>query len=86
MMIGELGSSGGGKPKAEWIRKMFSELPKRYPKVRALVWFDSIDRGTNWTLESARPAVNAFSAGLHTGRYRGDVYSALDANPIAPPG
>lgn len=87
MMIGELGSSGGGKPKAEWIDKMFAELPKRYPKVRALVWFDSIDRGTNWTLESAPPAVKAFSTGLHRGPYRGDVYGSLeDADPIAPPG
>jgi beta-mannanase len=86
MMLGEIASNGGGRPKAEWIHQMFAQLPRRYPKVRGLIWFDRPDRGMSWTLESSPVASRAFSEGVRAGRYRGNVYGNLPAGPIAPPG
>jgi Glycosyl hydrolase family 26 len=86
MMLGEMASGGGGRPKAQWIRKMFAELPRRYPKIRGLIWFDRPDRGMSWTLESSPAASKAFSEGIQNKRYRGNAYGGLAATTIAPPG
>jgi hypothetical protein len=86
MMIGEVASNGGGKPKATWIRKMFADLPRRFPQIRAVVWFDRPDRGLSWTLESSPAASKAFSLAIKNRRYVGNAFAGLTANPIPPPG
>ena len=74
MMIGELASNGSAKAKARWIRNMFNSLPKHFPRVRGLVWFDHPDRGMNWTLESSREALRSFAAGVRRPNFRGSRY------------
>jgi cellulose synthase/poly-beta-1,6-N-acetylglucosamine synthase-like glycosyltransferase len=41
IMISEVGSEGGAAAAAAWIRNAIAELPRHYPQVHALVWFDS---------------------------------------------
>jgi hypothetical protein len=85
MMVGEVASTGGDEEKAAWIREMFAALRSGYRKVHALVWFDKIDRETNWPIENLPSARAAFAAGLDRG-FKQNVYSRLKRSPIPPPG
>ncbi|HVO55129.1 MAG TPA: glycosyl hydrolase [Solirubrobacterales bacterium] len=82
MMLGELASNGGGKPKATWINRMFAALPKRYPRVRGLVWFNCPDRTMSWTLESSAAGLRAFSKGIQDRRYLSPRFNSLAESPI----
>ncbi|MFN8216556.1 MAG: glycosyl hydrolase [Solirubrobacterales bacterium] len=85
MMLGELASNGGGKPKARWIRQMFKRLPRRYPKIHGLVWFNRLDRGMSWNLESSPAGLRAFSQGIRHRRFRGPAFAGLAGSPIPVP-
>jgi hypothetical protein len=85
MMVGEVASTGSDEEKAAWIDEMFAALRTGYRKVRALVWFDKIDRETNWPIEGLPAASAAFATGLrHT--FGQNAYSDLRRSPIPPPG
>jgi hypothetical protein len=85
MMVGEVASTGSDEEKAAWIREMFDALRTGYRKVRALVWFDKIDRETAWPIEGLPAASAAFAAGLRHG-FKQNVFSDLTRSPIPPPG
>jgi beta-mannanase len=89
VMFGELSSTERGGSKAQWIRNMFSLLPKRYPSVRAIIWFEGKFIGPggrqDWVVESSRSSKRAFQAGIRERRYRSNVFSGLSGNPIRPP-
>jgi hypothetical protein len=84
MMVGEVASTGNDEQKPAWIREMFASLRRGYPKVRGLVWFDKVDNGTNWPIETSPAASAAFAAGLNRG-YKQNVFSHLAKSPIPPP-
>jgi hypothetical protein len=84
MMVGEVASTGGDEEKAAWIREMFGSLRSGYRKVRGLVWFDKVDRETDWPVESSPAANAAFAEGLGHG-FKQNVYSRLEQSPIPPP-
>ena len=56
MMIGEVATTGTPEAKAYWIHGMFAALRHRFDKVRGLVWFNKIDGGVDWPLDSAAAA------------------------------
>jgi hypothetical protein len=68
MILAEVGSTEAGGDKAAWITEMFASLPRRFPAVRGVVWFDKVERGpgkkTDWALESSKAAERAFGRGL----------------------
>jgi hypothetical protein len=84
MMIGEVASTGSDEQKAAWIREMFASLRTGYRKVRALAWFDKVDRETDWPVETLPTANAAFAEGLRHG-FKQNVYSGLEQSPIPPP-
>jgi hypothetical protein len=84
MMVAEVASTGSGPAKAAWIRGMFRTLRRGFPKVRALVWFNKVDREVDWPLETSPDATRAFAAGLRRG-FEGNVFSQIHRSPIAPP-
>ncbi|HKG37091.1 MAG TPA: glycosyl hydrolase [Solirubrobacterales bacterium] len=86
MMIGEMGSTTRGGSKAAWIRNFLRVLPRRFRKIRAFVWFDVHDRGTNWPIETSRSARRAFRRGIRRPIYRANAYGDLSRAPITPPG
>ena len=53
VLLGELATSPYGGHKAAWIRDMLAKLPVAYPRVRGFVYFDGIDRGIEWPIESS---------------------------------
>jgi hypothetical protein len=69
MVLGEIASSEQGGSKAEWIAEMLYALPRRYPKVHGLVWFDKFDSGMDWPLETSQSAIDAFAAGIGDPRF-----------------
>jgi hypothetical protein len=84
MLIGEVASAGPPAAKAAWIRGMFASLRRGFGKVHGLVWFDKVDRGVDWPLETSPLVSRTFAAGLRRG-YRENVFSRLDRSPIPPP-
>jgi len=84
MMLGEFATSSFGGHKAAWIRKMFAELPRKYPRVRALVYFDTVDRMVDWPLENSPPAAQAFAIGIRKPAFANNRFGALTGGPILP--
>lgn len=59
MMIAETASTEFGSSKAAWITDGLERaLPSRFPRVRALVWFDR-DKETDWRVSSSPEAAAA---------------------------
>jgi len=85
MLLGEIASSGGGHQKAEWIRGMFKSLRTKFPRVRGLIWFDQVQQGVSWPLETSRLVSKAFAAGLRQPLFQANNYSSLATTPIPPP-
>jgi mannan endo-1,4-beta-mannosidase len=85
MVLAELASSTAGGHKALWIRNMFKNMRTRYRRIRGLIWFNSLDRGIDWPLESSGTATAAFSKVVRQRAFQSNVYSALGTSPIPPP-
>jgi hypothetical protein len=85
LMLGEFATSPNGGHKAAWIREMFEQLPRKYPRIRALIYFDTVDRGVDWPLETAGPAAKAFAKGIRKGVYADNRFGELTGSPILPP-
>ena len=85
ILLGEMASSTAGGSKAAWIREMFADLPTKFPQVRGLIWFDSIDRGIDWPIETSVAATKAFATGIRKGIYVGNRYAGITESPIRPP-
>jgi mannan endo-1,4-beta-mannosidase len=85
VMIGEVASEERGGSKPQWIRNMLKTLPRRYPKVRALVWFEQNDRGMKWPIESTRASRKAFAGAIQRTVYRPNEFQHIELSPIPPP-
>jgi hypothetical protein len=85
MMLGEFATSSYGGHKAVWVRKMFEQLPRRYPRIRALIYFDTVDRGVDWPLETSPPAAGAFAKGIRKPFYANNRFGEIATSPIQPP-
>jgi mannan endo-1,4-beta-mannosidase len=84
LMLGEFASSSYGGHKALWLKKMFKSLPLKYPRVRALIYFNTVDRDVDWPLETSPNAAWAFAAGIRKGIYAGNRFGELASSPIPP--
>jgi beta-mannanase len=61
ILVGEFGVRGPDDQRANWIRATSQEVPQQFPKIRALVYFDSPDRG-DFELRDQPTALAAWSA------------------------
>ena len=86
MVIGEIASEERGGSKAAWIKNTFRTIPKKYKKVRAVIWFDEKDQGMKWPIESSKSATRAFAKAIGRPLYRPNVFSELPPGPVRPPG
>jgi Glycosyl hydrolase family 26 len=86
MVIGEVASEERGGSKPNWIKKTFREIPAKYAKVRAVIWFDEKDQGMHWPIESSKKSTNAFAKAIGRSLYRPNVFSELPPGKIQPPG
>jgi beta-mannanase len=89
IMIGETASSEDGGSKAFWIADMLTiQLPVRFPRVRAVLWFNwnDDDPGYEWPIESSPASQAAFAAGIASPYYASNQFGAIDVSPIPPIG
>jgi hypothetical protein len=69
IMIGETASAEEGGSKAAWITDALSvDLPKRFPEIRALLWFEwriyEKDTWQPWEIESSPTSQRAFASAI----------------------
>lgn len=57
--FGETASDETGGSKAQWIDRLPGTLRRRYPQIKAVVWFD-IHEERRWQIGSSTAARNAF--------------------------
>jgi mannan endo-1,4-beta-mannosidase len=86
VVLAEMASTGPGRAKANWIRNMFEELQTNFRRIRGLIWFDQVDRGVDWPLETSPAAARAFSKGVRKRGFKANGQAAVVASPIRPPG
>jgi hypothetical protein len=84
VMLGEMASGGGGARKALWITDMFRQLRTNYRRVRALIWFDQVDRGVQWPIETSPLIVKAFARGVRQAGFKHNRYGNIEG-PIPIP-
>jgi beta-mannanase len=70
LMIGETASTEVGGSKAAWTGRLLStDLPHRFPAVRAVVWFNKAADGMDWPISSSSTATAAFKRAIAAPRY-----------------
>jgi hypothetical protein len=85
MLLAEMASGGGPRAKSAWLKDMFEQLRTKYRRIRGLIWFEQIDRGVQWPIESSGAATKAFRRGIRQPGFRSNHYSTIAGSPIAPP-
>ncbi|MDX6602093.1 MAG: hypothetical protein QOF13_1295 [Solirubrobacterales bacterium] len=86
IVLAEMASTGAGRAKAKWIHNMFEELRTNFRRIRGLIWFDQVDRGVDWPLETSPAAARAFAKGVRKSSFKSNGQAAVTASPIRPPG
>jgi hypothetical protein len=73
LMLAEIGCAERGGDKAAWIRDAFlSAMPRRYPAVSAVVWFDEHRRDhADWRIDSSPASLAAWRDVATHPHYRG---------------
>jgi hypothetical protein len=64
---------------------MLADVPTEYPNVRALLWFDKLDSGMDWPIETSGAATGAFSEGISSPMYVENSYAGLGGATVQPP-
>jgi Glycosyl hydrolase family 26 len=81
IVFAETGSGQTGGDKAAWVRSAFlRELPN-FPRVRAVVWYNAVDRA-DFRIDSSAAALRAFRRGIAEPGYQGTRADIL-ATPAA---
>jgi mannan endo-1,4-beta-mannosidase len=86
MMIGEWGSVEQGGSKADWFTDALkTQLPSRYPKIRAAVYFNWPFDGVDWRIESSSAAQSAWRAGIASSYYYPNQFGGMSGGKVAVP-
>jgi mannan endo-1,4-beta-mannosidase len=84
MMIGETGTVGSPRARATWIARMFADLPRRFPDIHGVMWFQRTDGG-DWPIFPGSREAAAFAAGIHNDERAGGAFCPRIRGPIAAP-
>jgi endoglucanase len=63
-MIAEFSSTEQGGDKAAWIRDSFATVPRDFPRIRALVWFNVYYDSVDWRVESSAASLAAYKEAI----------------------
>jgi beta-mannanase len=65
LFISEFSCSEQGGNKAQWITNMFNDIPSKFPRIFALMWFSqSKSAEADWAVNTSEAALNAWKAGI----------------------
>jgi hypothetical protein len=80
IMIGEMASTEYGGSKASWITDAIgTQIPKNFPKIKAVVWFNKWDGGRDWPIETSSTSESAFAGAIASTYYAGNTFGSLSA-------
>ena len=85
MIVSEVGSTEHGGSKAAWIADMLDKIPREYPQIRGLLWFEKYDDGMDWPLVTSSAASAAFAAGIEDPAYAENRFGSLPPGKVQPP-
>ena len=85
MMVGEFGSVEQGGSKANWFTDTLkTQLPSRYPKMRAVVYFNWAMSGVDWRIETSSSASSAWKAGIAGSYYKANTLGSITGKVPVP--
>ncbi|HEY3345226.1 MAG TPA: glycosyl hydrolase [Anaerolineaceae bacterium] len=86
MMLAEIASSEDGGNKAAWIRDALTvQIPHKYPRIKAVVWFNVNRDGMDWVIETSPQAQSAFAAAIRSTVFTSNQYANTTQSPISSP-
>ena len=72
LILAEVGCPEAGGSKPEWLREaLATQLPERFPRLRAVVWFD-VPKEEGWHLASSPEALRAWTEAAAQPLFRPD--------------
>lgn len=80
VLVMETASAEAGGDKAAWIRGLMRVLPRRFPRVSGVVWFERL-KENDWRVSSSPGALRSFRRLARSPRFQGGL---LPARPRAP--
>jgi beta-mannanase len=79
VMIAEFASTENGGSKAGWIADALSvQIPVAFPRIKAVLWYNRIDKGMDWPIESSQGSINAWKAAIAAPYYLRNQFGALE--------
>lgn len=66
IIIAETGCVEQGGSKAAWVADMFNVIPRAYPRIVGVCWFDAL-KGEDWRMDSSTASADAFRTSLAAG-------------------
>jgi hypothetical protein len=89
IMVAETATTNTGGDAAAWIRDaLLTQLPQKFPNVKALVWFNSNDGSSTITyrIESSAAQQAAFKQSIASIYYGANTFGSLPFGPVRPIG
>jgi Fibronectin type III domain/Glycosyl hydrolase family 26 len=84
VMITETASAEAGGDKAAWITSAYqTEIPTRFPRVTAVIWFN-VDKEADWRVESSSAAIGAYQSVVASSAWGGGSTSTTTATLAVP--
>ncbi len=85
VMIGEFGSAEQGGSKASWFTDTLStQLPQRYPKMRAIVYYNWQFSNVDWRIETSTTAQSAWKNGIGSSYYYANQFGSITGKVVVP--
>ncbi len=85
MMIGEFGSVEQGGSKANWFTDaLATQIPSRYPRIRAALYFNWQFDGVDWRIETSQAATDAWRKGIGSSYYAPNQYGSISGKVAVP--
>ena len=72
----------GGAQKAQWITSAMDSIINRYPRIKAVVWFNWADGGMSWPVESTQASRQAFATAINRNIFLSNTLSNLARGKI----
>lgn len=73
----------GGTMKGQWVTEALTNtIIKRFPRIKAIVWFNWADGGHSWPVESTQASQNAFATAISNKIYLGNVFANLPRGKV----
>ncbi len=73
VIVSEIASTESGGDKAAWIRKTFlEEIPDKFPRIKAVVWFDA-NKENDWRVNSSSGSLDVYEEVAASPFYQGSL-------------